>query len=280
MKDCIELRQFDCLTAYVDYCDSVTHCNFHKGSEKSSDHGSAKWTGTKSYEHASKLVREGWAEGVRKVMTQMSIISEGKDFVEMQHNDFDIIGVCPIVPAYLTGDPECMFNPCAIEERPIVNVVLDVSANAGVKPDHIVNRGAAILMFCSALEQNGQRVAIHCSNVSRDSAGTGLWFAQITQVKAAHLDFNIHTLSYAMVNPSMLRRHSFRCTEGLPKEHAHRFQCGYGQSASLDEIEGISASIGDVDLYSPCITDKGIWNTVQGAVDSVESMASEQGLIA
>jgi hypothetical protein len=273
MKDCIELLQFESLVSFVDYCDSVTSSNFSSG-KQSSNTGSVKFTGTKSYEHASELVRSGWKEGVRKVHAQMNVIAQNKDSVEMMESAFDIQGVVPIVPAYLNGDPECMYNPCQYSDKPIVNVVVEVSASCGIDKEWIINRGAAILMFCAALEENGQRVAIHASNFARSG---GTFHGQLIQVKAAELDFNLHSLSYALVSPSMLRRHAFRCTENLP-EHADLYQSGYGQTMAISDIEGYGSALGDVDLHIPVIEYSG-YETVEDAVESIDRLAKAQGLI-
>ena len=278
LKDCVELRQFACLNDYVDYCDSVDKACW--GGSQSSNTGSVSFTGTKSYKHASELIRAGWPEGVRRVHKAMTVIAQAKDSVEMLDSRFDIVGCAPIVPAYLTGDPECMFNPMDTEERPIVNIVMDISASCGVDQEHIVNRGAAVLMFAAALEENGQRVAIHTSNVAK-SQKSGKWHASIVQVKAAHLDFNIHALSYALVNASMLRRHSFRITEGLPADKGGKeFESGYGMPANLIDVKGIAGNVGDIDLYVKGIGYNSAFETIQGAVDEIDKIAKEQGLIA
>lgn len=278
MKKCLELRHFESMDAFLNYCDAGDNCdaNAWSSGHRSSDSGTEDFTGSKSYKAASLLARNGWPEGVQKINAAVNVQVEGIDSVTMIEDSFEVTGVVPIVPAYLGGEPECMYNPVTEHVKPVLNVVVDLRCSGGIETANMVNRGAAILRLVSMIEDSGKRVAIHLCDVASND---GYWHSYFVQVKAAELDFNLHTLSYALVHSSMLRRHGFRVTEALPRsEHSECFESGYGMPRRMNDIEGVEAAIGTVDLYIPKI-EYAEFETVQEGIDLIFGMARDQGVI-
>lgn len=215
-------------------------------------------------------------DGVQSISSTLEVIGSGKDVYSVMGDDFDVTGEYLELGEYLSGEPECMVNMQMEVEAPVVNILFEISTNGGTAPRYIINRGAAILRVAQMIENSGQRVCIYGSNFSK--AGTE-FHGQIICLKHADQNFDLHSLSYALVHPSMLRRHTFRCTEGLPEEHASKYEHGYGRSMGLREIEDLGDSIMDVDLYIDVLDNSSFYRTPEQAIEHVKSMAVEQGVI-
>ena len=140
-------------------------------------------------------------------------------------------------------------------------------------------RGAAILALAKRLEESGRSVAIY-ANVSNsfgwDSSDDGPpLHCYIVCLKKADADFNLHSLSYALVNISFFGRHGFRILERSPLS-------GYGASIALSSIEGFANVVGDVDLYFQCantIDYRLLFASQETANEYVLSVARKAGVI-
>lgn len=261
ISDCIDFRHFGSLSAFVDYADGITaedRKRLAQTSIASEKRGKDRreFTGTYSYKEASELVRSGWPEGVRDLQKAIDVIEQGKGISPTRGAEMDIMGPIPITGAWCAGDPECMLNPAEIIERPVVNIIVDGCVSCRIERHQIINRGAAILALVDQLEATGVRCQIYMT------IGSGRITAYldpenrpdvknphiltVIKLKDAQDDWNLHSMSYAMVHPSMLRRHWFRVFERCP--YIVRTG-GYGKPTKIVDIEGASEAIGDIDLY-------------------------------
>jgi len=283
VSDIFEYKHFDSLTAFVDY-GNLNLEKDRKSKKRLVSQITAKvrpdWFGTDNWEHACHLAQHGWPEGVRSLQDALTIISDGIGQVEMKQPLYDVCGPIAITGAYCSGDPECMLNPAEVEEKPIINVMVEVFASWTIDQQVIINRGAAILALVDQLEASGRRCSIFAAYCGRfNNAKDGCIHIGIVKLKDAGADFNLHTLSYALTNPSFLRRHCFRMNELSPKIKDPN-RDGYASPCDLKSIEGVENAIGDIDLHFPIVNNCQIeCATTQGATDYVLERARQANII-
>lgn len=262
ISDIVEFKHFNTLNSFVDYCDGVTAEDRKRCAYFHSETGSQSFCHTENYEHASRLIREGWPEGVKTLEDAMAIAREGMESASLKLAEMSICGPIPIVGAYCAGDPECMMNPAEELEKPAVTIVTDIMTPGVTSTEAIVNRGAAILALAEYLEACGMRTSIYAvasvnAHMVKDHPEVKTKkpvHVTIVKLKDATEEFNMHSLSYAMVNPSMLRRHWFRIIERCQYVKSPG---SYGTCMSLSQIEGVENAVGDIDIYFPSLWAEG-----------------------
>jgi hypothetical protein len=270
MKHCVSFKHFDSLTEMVDFADAAVAGGSRLNRSVLAIDDPEFLGDARTYKDASRLVREGWARGVEDMSHAMTQIRDGLDGIVVRQAEMDIVGPICMVGDYLAGDPECMLNPAATDEKPVINFLIDTGARARAKPKEMVLRGAAICALLKAVEDSGRQVSIYASSIASCEGG---WQAHIVCIKRAGEDFNLHTLSYALAHPSYHRRHGFAVRAGMGNN--------VGGSGSIVDMEGIEHTIGDVDIYFPCITDvpSSHFRTEASATEYVLGIGRKCGLI-
>lgn len=120
------------------------------------------WRGVAHYGQAMELARYGWPEGLERVRRLQA--DAPIPMARAPRYGFDVAGVMPNVPAYLSGDPAHMMAPTyeAVRDgaRQQVTVTINASASYLVDPDAIIRRGIALMEIVDMLEAGNVRVTI------------------------------------------------------------------------------------------------------------------------
>ena len=263
------IKHFDFLSEMVDYC-------MDTAGKKKTGYGESQdfeFTDSRNMEHAAEIARSGWVDGVKEMAAQISLAHAGLDSYEGYAGYMDVVGPIPIVGAFCSGDPECMYTPCAPDEKPVINMVVDCNMIAAVDKSLSMRRGAAIVALAEKLEMAGRSVAIYATCTAEITGGAGTF---CVCVKQADAEFNLHSIAFALIHPSFYRRLGFRIWE-----FAGTF--GGSRSIMLTDIEGIENSIGDIDIYLPCINQVSRWHstfrTQERTNDYVLGVARDAGVI-
>ena len=154
------------------------------------------------------------------------------------------VGAFACIPAYAAGVPEDMFTMSELApptQSPIVRIVVNMSASAGVDPGHIVNRGAAIVTLIDRIQSTGRRVELI-------AVKHGYWrkdkYVWTVTVKRPEEPIDMDRVGLCFATPIMLRRFFFRVMEFTVPEPVG----GYSYSTHFPE------ECNGADLVLPNIT--------------------------
>ena len=199
--------------------------------------GSQKFTGSKSYEDSLDLAERG-CKTTREAIHSASF-KVSTDFIPEWETA--PVGVFPCIPAYAAGVPEDMFTPSEWGmpvPKPVVRIVVNITAAHYVDKEHIINRGAAIVQLIDRVQLAGQRVELVAAFHAKE-LGCNDTYEYSVVVKRAEEPVDLDRIAYAIAHPSMLRRTMFRIMEQtVPHEVS-----GYG------EVTDFMESVKGRDLY-------------------------------
>ena len=179
--------------------------------EQASESGSETFTGSKSFKHSMELAENGCP------VTREAIYKASFKVLSESLPEFDLspVGVFPCIPAYSAGVPEDMFTPSEFGNpvpKPIVRIVVNITASCHVDTDDIINRGAAILALIDRVQASGQRVELVAEFHSNSRQNSDTYAFSVT-VKRPEEHIDLDRIAYAIAHPSMLRRSFFRVME-------------------------------------------------------------------
>lgn len=216
---------------------------------------------TRDFAHALELARYGWPEGVAaaKPLTD-ALFDKVTSLVEREEVLHDVVGSSIDIGAYLNGDPECwtrMESHIVDGNSPrIFRLVYNASASAGITPDTMIGKGAAIAALVKALEFAGHRVEVWCIPWAGSSHKYGSGRPEHETrvlVKAADQDLDFGRLVFALAHPSTVRRLGFACLEA--DRTIKTLGKGYGRPADCEESERGDIYIGRSFYGEPQWTD-------------------------
>lgn len=229
--------RFPSLSSFLDWLETAKPTSAQKASQESSPDG--YFFGSKDFDEALQLARYGWQRG-REALGKLA--AQAGQYVQehaAESWELDVAGAFPLVPAYLSGDPLCMFRLEENQEElasPIVHLVVNITAPSNVKKESIYNYGAALLAFVDSLENQGTRVEIDffCAvkHTTKTKKSPHLALETLVAVKgkdaSAHLDLN--KFAFCLAHSSFLRRFFFKYLECCPAfpETAFKLDDGYG----------------------------------------------------
>ena len=122
-------------------------------------------------------------------------------------------GFMPIVPKVLAGDPNNMLaiKKQAYRSTKVINIIYSMSCSGSVPATEILNNSAKLVEVICQLEKNGYRVNLYTGDnaIFDQKAQT----AFIIKIKDSGKYLDPLKIAYPLVNPSFLRRHSFKWLE-------------------------------------------------------------------
>lgn len=209
----------------------------------------------------TRAVAEGWREGLQHVEAPLASAVSHTRAMPLARERLDVGGERPSIPHAVAGDPRSMWRraPMAKRIRPVVRILMNVGAPWYIKPHVLINRGAAILAWCNALEASGYSTEI--TTVWRTSTDNKSMEVR-TAIKGAGEKFDIDRLAYAMVCPDFMRRGMFAALEACHNLGSFRF--GYGISQNVIPEAGIA--------YFPTVQTAEHYETTEVAVESVRTV--------
>lgn len=216
--------EFDSLKEFYDYiCNTPINESFRWEKLASTETGKyiENWSGTKSFDEASDLFKNGWQVGAEDLTKKLKIAETQKDVQMVYKSILSVCGFQAIVPLYLQGVPNNMVNK---KMTPIKNKVITLnkilSVSASVSSETMKAESIKCFQIIKKIEASGIRVNLNLM------ISTGHACVKI-RLKSANEKLNVSKLAFPLVHPSMFRRLYFRFIETyptMPKE----FRSGYG----------------------------------------------------
>lgn len=230
---------------YVEYTDmqqfiNMLHDKRVSGRDNSSEDSGSSWSGTSSLDEAISLLTKGDKESL-SLLNNAKVITDAmfKDVkVNKPKNINSVEGHQPIVPHAIMGLPESMIKTVRQPKKnKVVNIFINSSQSGGTDKEDIAFHGAMMLSAIEQLEKNGYRIGIYVGKIAYLSSSESVT-GYIVNIKQPMSPLNILKCSFYMVNPSFLRRISFKIDETEPKieDCTHS---GYGQATNYKDIENI-----------------------------------------
>lgn len=184
------------------------------------------FTGTATFEDASRLALYGWPAGRENLVNTIAIVNPER--TTYQSHSYDVAGEYPNVPRAIAGDPMSMVRQrrTHIASHPVVRIDYNVTVPWMLNADCIVNRGAALLSVVDALESRGYSCELR------------LIFKGYSQTKRIHISIvykragdalDLDRAAFAVTHPSVLRRFYFAVCEQHSDLRASFANNGYGQ---------------------------------------------------
>lgn len=215
--------EFDSLHEFYNYiCETPINETFRWSHLSSSETGSRDgWYGTKSFEEATDLFKNGWQVGAEELTKRLKIAETQKDVQMVYKNILSVCGFQAIVPLYLQGVPNNMVNKKMV---PIKNKVITInkviSVSSSVSSETMKQESIKCFQIIKKIEASGIRVNLNLM------MGTGHACVKI-RLKSANEKLNISKLAFPLVHTSMFRRLYFRFIETYPTIPKN-FTYGYG----------------------------------------------------
>lgn len=216
------LVEFESLKEFYDYiCNTPLNNSFRWASLSSSDTYRTNWFGTKSFDEATDLFKNGWNVGAEELTKKLKIAETQQEVQTTYKNILSVCGYQAIVPMYLNGQPNNMVSKKII---PIKNKVITInkiiSVSASVSSETMKNESIKCFQIIKKIEASGIRVNLNLM------ISTGHVCIKI-RLKSSNEKLNVSKLAFPLVHPSMFRRLYFRFIETYPTI-PKSFVCGYG----------------------------------------------------
>lgn len=249
---------------YSYLCDTPFNEAFRWATHKSVASDEA-FTGTKSFEEAVELMKNGWQDMARNLTNKLKAVEKDVTVMTRRKTVYDVAGYQCSVPRFLQGLPNSMVRTTNVPvKQKVITVVKNISYSYGVKKDEIIEESIKAMAVVKKLEAQGYRVNVDI--ILGTSAGMGTTeegnFGVRVRVKGANERLNVSKLAFPLVNPSMLRRLMFRWIEVYP-EVTKRFVYGYGRPWGNSDALRV---LGENEYLIPAIMDAKVEN-IRGMED-------------
>ena len=210
-----------------------------RGADECTSHdmeGHIEWDLDAGWEGSKKLYRGGWVDGLKEARGQMAeYVATRREATPQETLGCDVVGAIPCVPAYLAGEPECMYRQETIPTPiKIVDLIIDMTARVTVDATDMMRRGVAVWQIIRRIEARGRRVrAIASANTDVDDG----YRSQLNiTLKKEGRAIDASRLVYAVAHPAFFRRQIF-CAFERASEFEHLRAVGesqaYGQCADV-----------------------------------------------
>jgi len=228
-----------------------------------------------SWDETINAINNGWAEGVDKVSKLIKSLSlEVSSGVHKEELIPAVAGIFFDIGLVCSGEPECWFAPQISEDvtsegQKIVRLGLNATVSARFTAESMIERGAAVLVLASLLEQAGRSVAItqYCA-VSKDTHS----FLGSVVLKVAGQSLDIDSLAFWIACPDSFRRCWLRAMEVLPI--ANLLGCNDNRYGFPILDYGINKS----DVYIKGNSDAQKW-TRSNSIEWIYSTLHNQGVV-
>lgn len=218
------LRNFSSWNEFVQYvaegkvtAKSVTDSMQHSQevAERGDNH-----RGTRTFAEALKLANDGWTEKEKEVRALINPMFDAvSSLIEKIDVSYDYEGHNIDVGRFVEGEPECWqkFETKIVDGsgNKIIRLVFNASVSAGIRPNVIIQRGAAIASLIELLEFAGHRVELILAFCGREFRGSSKEVRNefYIPVKDANQPMDLAKLIYILAHPSVLRRLYLRAME-------------------------------------------------------------------
>lgn len=213
------------------------------------DYADDDWHGTKNFESALKLMKNGWSNTATKLENKLSMIKNDIAVKSVAKSIYDVAGFQVSVPRTLQGLPTNMINKKMVpQKQKVITIVKNISYSSMVSADSIMENSMKALQIVKKIEAQGIRVNLDIMMPLKTSHET---LTIRIRVKNANERLNVSKVAFPMVHPSMLRRIMFRLIESHPDVSDRDWIGGYGRpiNGMLAEKYELKAFIGKGEYY-------------------------------
>lgn len=225
-------REFKSIFDFYKYISENDINKLYKGRTLMSVSEKEEFTGTKNFEEAVYLLKNGWKDMSIKVNKRLGKLENTSGIVSKKRQMYDVVGYQVSVPRYLQGLPTSMINSKNIPVRQkVITINKLISYPVTTNKEHIIEESVKMLSAVKRIEQSGVRCKINILMGSYDEyRGKKHYEIAKVCVKSPMERMNISKLSFVLVHPSMLRRLYLRYIE-VSKTVTRGFK-GYGYPIS------------------------------------------------
>lgn len=228
----MKLVEFDSLLDFYNYINNTPineAFEYRKHDLSSVKENHHNWSGTKSYEEAVELFKNGWTLGAQDLTQKLKLAETDKQVQMTAKNILSMCGYQAIVPLYLNGVPNNMVNKRLTPvKQKVITINKALSASAGVSTQILMNESVKCFQIIKKIEASGVRVNLNLM------ISTGHVIVKI-RLKSSTEKLNISKLAFPLVHVSMFRRLYFRFVEVYPTI-PKKYTWGYGRVPSEDEF--------------------------------------------
>lgn len=163
------------------------------------------------------MAKSGWPEGAERVSRIRDYVNASNPIRKLSVR-YDIAGTTPCVPRAVAGNPKAMRlpNDAASKRRPIITLIVNLSANCGTQTDAMNNRAASVAAIIDQIEVAGfcvEVIAIGTSHEGYVRKGSpdeikkrGFAAGTAVVIKPSDQPTDIGRLAFGLGHASMLRR--------------------------------------------------------------------------
>ena len=242
-------RSYPTWYSFIWDADKVNGLNPRNQSSRTADTGVREpWHGTHTWEETLDLANRGWPEGLRRIMANVHIIER---FIGPKQPRLELVhavqgpGILDMA-RYTQGRPDSWVVWEDVDERygtsnRIVPIIFNLAASAGVSPDTIFQRGAAVCALVDILEHSKVRTSItlvemgaYTSSIRGRGPNTPQSSTFKVTLKRPEDVLDRDRLAFALCNASVQRRLMF----SLLEQYVPDLPAGYGSPATYHGEDG------------------------------------------
>lgn len=198
----------------------------------SMDTSDASWYGTPSYDTSVELLKKGDQDSFDQIKEAQGRYQVVTNFDTKSSTVRDVVGSNPCVPAYILGVPKNMYRHVPISNpTPSVTLVYDRGMACKYDSGVLADDGVFIAEYIKQLEIHGIATRLY---IGVSCYNSGSYYITMTRFKNYDERMLLYPLAYPLVNPSFLRRTTFRLYESVP-EFTVLTHNGYGKDTRQKE---------------------------------------------
>lgn len=196
-----------------------------------------KFTGTKSFEEADSLLKNGDLETVKKMDAKARNIKQAKGVKNTITRG--PVGFVPNIPAYLSGNPNNMFSvrSQSYKSTKVINFVINSTISYDIDGEDLATFGVRLLNIVVQLEAKGYRLNVFKSDISQYKDSGKNKGVLLVKIKDSGKPLNLTRVAYPLANPSFYRRHVFNWIE----KSGNTRSTGYGAVLPSSSCKSILA---------------------------------------
>lgn len=173
------------------------------------DDRDSTFRGTKSFDEALNLCRDGWPEGTERVANLRDRIN-AQNPIGHRIVRYDVAGSVPNVARMLAGNPMHMRRQdnSRLRRKPIITLVNNIGGYAGVAANTFVNKCAVVAALVDAIE--GAGYSCHAIGISQTQTHDSQFLSSnVVNIKSPSESVDIGRLAYALGHVAFFRRLGF-----------------------------------------------------------------------
>ena len=164
--------------------------------------GRKEFFGCNNNAEAVEMALNGWHEGLINISERVGLLKIGEDTTKEVYQ-YDVVGDVLDIGAFLSGEPECWLGKKEIQDKPHLDVVINISISGSIKKESIYNRGAAIIALIDYLSN------IYNLSVKAYFGSSGFLNRREEELDAfvdmGNSPLDIDSIAFAVVHPAFFR---------------------------------------------------------------------------